>query len=121
MIRTIFLASLFAVAATHAFAAGDAAAGEKYFNRVCKACHSTQAGKNGVGPSLAGVVGRKAGGAAGYKSSPAYAASGVTWDAKTLDTYLIDPRKMMKGSRMITRVGAAGDRANITAYLATLK
>lgn len=121
MIRTIVLASILIVTGTHAFAAGDAAAGAKVFNRACKACHSVQAGKNLVGPSLAGVVGRKAGSAAGYKSSPAYAASGVTWNATTLDTYLIDPRKMMKGSRMITKVGAATDRANVIAYLATLK
>lgn len=121
MIRTVVLASLFVVAAPHAFAAGDVVAGEKYFTRVCKACHATQAGKNGVGPSLAGVIGRKAGGVAGYKSSPSYAASGVTWDAKTLDTYLTNPRKMMKGSRMITTVGNAADRANIIAYLAKLK
>ncbi|TXG82331.1 MAG: c-type cytochrome [Sphingomonadales bacterium] len=121
MIRTIVFASLLSLTGTHAFAAGDAAAGEKYFNRICKACHSVQPGKNGVGPSLAGVVGRKAGTAAGFKFSPSYGASGATWNAQTLDTYLTDPRKMMKGSRMITKVAAPADRANVIAYLATLK
>ena len=37
---------------------------------MCAVCHSVKAGANGVGPSLAGVVGRKSGVAAGYAYSP---------------------------------------------------
>ena len=47
-------------AAPHPPVTGDAAKGEQVF-RKCRACHSLETGKNTVGPSLAGVFGRKAG------------------------------------------------------------
>jgi nitrite reductase (NO-forming) len=40
--------------------AGDAATGKQVF-RKCQACHSMEPGKNLLGPSLAGVINRKAG------------------------------------------------------------
>ena len=43
-----------------AHADGDAAAGKTAFANQCASCHTTEVGKNGFGPSLAGVVGRKA-------------------------------------------------------------
>ena len=60
-----------------AHAEGDAAAGEKAF-APCKACHAF--GKNGVGPDLTGVVGRKAASLDGYSYSAPLKASGLTWD-----------------------------------------
>ena len=71
--------------------AGDAAAGEKVFKK-CKTCHSMEAGKNKVGPSLAGVFGTAAGSVEGYKYSKALLESGITWDEGNLDTYLLKPR-----------------------------
>ena len=60
-------AAVIVFAAAPAFAAGDAAAGEKVFKaHLCFACHKFEEGKNGVGPSLHGVFGRKAAQAAGY-------------------------------------------------------
>jgi cytochrome c len=68
-------------------AAGDAAAGEQVFAR-CMVCHSPKAGENKIGPSLAGVFGRKSGSAPGYNYSPALKSAGITWDEQELDKYL---------------------------------
>ncbi|HMM89791.1 copper-containing nitrite reductase [Bradyrhizobium sp.] len=78
---------------------GDAAAGRQVF-RKCQACHSLDAGKNGVGPSLARIVGEKAGAVPGYNFSSAMKASNLTWDAATLDAYLTDPQKVVPGNKM---------------------
>lgn len=78
---------------------GDAAAGRQVF-RKCQACHSLEAGKNGLGPSLAGIVGEKAAAVPGYNFSPAMKASNLTWDAATLDAYLTDPQKAVPGNKM---------------------
>jgi cytochrome c2 len=100
--------------------AGDAVAGKTYFGKVCAMCHG--ATPSPVAPSLTGVFGRKAGTATGpYKYSPAMIASGVTWDAPKLDAYLTAPTTMIKGSRMPISVAKPADRANLVAYLKTLK
>jgi succinate dehydrogenase cytochrome b556 subunit len=78
---------------------GDTAAGHQVF-RKCQACHSLEAGKNGLGPSLAGIVGEKAAAVPGYNFSPAMKASNLTWDAATLDAYLTDPQKVIPGNKM---------------------
>jgi cytochrome c len=71
-------------------AAGDATAGEHVFAR-CIVCHSAKAGENKIGPSLAGVFGRKSGSAPGYNYSPALQSAGITWDEQELDKYLANP------------------------------
>lgn len=122
--RTL-LAALFAAtaftASIPAMAAGDAAAGEKKF-AACKACHTTVVGKNAVGPSLAGVVGRKAGTAEGFKYSDNVAKSGVTWDEASLDKWLTNPKEFIAGNKMgFPGLKEAADRENVIAYLKTLK
>lgn len=103
--------------ATPAAAEGDAAAGAKVYKR-CSTCHSLTPGENMMGPSLAGVFGKKAA-QESFKYSKAMAASGLTWDEKTLDAYLANPTAVVKGTSMIFRVPKAEDRANLIAYLKT--
>lgn len=80
---------------------GDAAAGKSVFNQ-CKACHQVgPEAKNGVGPVLNGIFGRKAGEAAGYNYSDANKNSGLTWDEATLRSYLTDPKAKLPGTKMI--------------------
>jgi cytochrome c len=102
--------------------AGDADDGQKVFKSQCTACHSNQQGKNIVGPSLYGVVGRKAGQIPGFHYSEANRSSGLTWDAATLDRYLTSPRGVVPGTLM-TYPGLKDDakRADLISYLATLK
>jgi nitrite reductase (NO-forming) len=107
-----------ATAAAAATGAGDAAAGRLVF-RKCQACHSMDAGKNMLGPSLAGIMGRKAGAEAGYNYSPAMKQAGIVWDGKTLDAYLADPQKAVPGNKMpFPGLKTDHDRADVIAYLA---
>lgn len=92
--------------------------GEKVFKKYCTACHTVEAGKNKVGPSLAGVVGRKAGSAPGFNYSDANKKSGVVWDEKTLDEYLVEPRKFMPGTKMLfAGIKKEDERKAVIAYL----
>jgi alcohol dehydrogenase (cytochrome c) len=106
--------------AGQASAAGDAGAGKAVFANQCASCHTTEVGKNGFGPSLAGVFERKAGTLAGFNFSPAMAQSGLTWDEKTLDLFLTLSTKEVPGTSMSVALPNATDRSNVIAYLETL-
>jgi len=81
-------------------AAGDAERGEKVF-RQCAACHSLDKGVNRVGPSLYGVIGRKAGTAPGFtRYSAAMKKADVVWNEETLDKYLAAPKEFVPGNSM---------------------
>jgi cytochrome c len=108
------------VAPSTASAAGDAAAGKQVLAR-CAACHSTVSGENKVGPSLAGIFGRKSGSETGYSYSAALKAATITWDERTLDQYLANPAANVPGTKMLVGLPNAADRENIIAYLQTLK
>ena len=101
--------------------AGDAASGAKLFAQ-CRICHSVEPGKNGLGPSMHGVVGRKAGTLAGFNFSPAMKDSGFVWSDAKLNDYLRAPMKSVPGTKMAF-AGIADDkrRADVIAYLDTLK
>jgi cytochrome c len=97
-------------------------AGEAVFKRNCAICHTTEPGKNKIGPSLAGVVGRKAGSIPDYSYSQANKSSGVTWDEATLDTYLTAPTKFVPGTKMVfAGLKNPDDRTAVIAWLKTQK
>ena len=101
--------------------AQDAAAGEKVFKSQCSICHAVAAGKNMVGPSMSGIVGRKAGTVACFRYTDANKNSGLIWDNATLDHYLVNPRGTIPGTTMaFAGVKADQQRADLIAYLATL-
>jgi cytochrome c len=117
--RKWMLAIAMIAAAPAAAMAADAEAGKTVFNK-CKACH--QVDKNGVGPHLGGILGRKAASVEGYNYSDALKKSGITWDEAALDKWLQGPSKDVPGTKMIfAGVKSPDDRANLIAYLATLK
>ena len=105
--------------AAPAAADGDAAHGEELYNSRCVACHSPDA--NRVGPRHRGVVGRKAGSLPDFNYSKAVKGSNVVWDEQTLDRWLTNPQAFIPGQRMNFRVSDPQDRADIIAYLKTLK
>lgn len=87
----------------------------------CRTCHSIEPGKTGIGPSLAGIMGKKAGSVAGYNFSAPLKASGIMWTRATLDQWLQGPMKMVPGTKMVTSVPNAEARKAIIDYLETVK
>ena len=118
-IAAAFAAATLSTAAVAQVPVGNAAAGEKVFNQ-CKVCHVTDKGVNRVGPSLGGVVGRKASTVPGYTYSAANKKSGLTWDAPTLFKYLEAPQKLVPGTKMaFGGLKNPKDRADVIAFLKT--
>ena len=96
---------------------GDTA-GRQIFKK-CQTCHSMEPGKTLLGPSLAGIVGRKSGADANFNYSPALKQAALTWDAATLDAYLMDPQKIVPGNRMpFPGLKTDRDRKDVIAFLA---
>ena len=119
MRRTAVIALvLLAVSADAAMAAGDPVKGKTVFAR-CSGCH-VLTGLSFAAPALAGVVGRKAGTAAGFGYSKAMIDSGIVWNDQTLDGYLADPSKTVPGTSMFVGLPDAQDRADVIAYLKTV-
>jgi cytochrome c len=100
---------------------GDAAAGQVVFHK-CQLCHYGEKGRTKIGPSLWGVVGRPSGTLDGYHYSNAMASYHHVWTPENLFVYLQAPTKVVRGTKM-TFIGLPSetDRANVIAYLKTLK
>ena len=90
----------------------------KQLYEECAACHSSERGAHGLGPSLHGVAGRKAGELEDFRYSPALKRSGITWTAQSLDAYVADPQKSIPANRMpYSGMPDARDRADLIAYI----
>lgn len=120
----IFLAAVgcaLTVAAGSALA-GDAKRGANTFAEECGDCHSPKEGKNKKGPSLNGVIGRKAASLPDFAYSDAMKKSGITWTPDKLDVYVTLPKKTVPGGDMkYDGLPDAGARADLIAYLQSLK
>src|SRR5215469_5224568 len=101
--------------------AADVEAGKTAFKK-CALCHATEAGKNKIGPSLFGIVGRKSATLEDFNYSEAMQKFDHTWDEGTLDEYLTDPRATVPGTKMIfLGIKDKTERDDVIAYLETLK
>jgi cytochrome c len=121
-LRTLVMTATAALAISGAAqAAGDPVKGKALFSAQCSLCHSVT-GEEGAAPNLSGVVGRKAAGDAAFPAyTKALKASGLTWTSATLDTFLSGPTKLVPGTAMPITLAKPLDRANVIAYLASLK
>ena len=96
--------------------AADAEHGQQLF-KACAACHT-----NKLGPSLTGVVGRKAAALDDFRYSPAMQRSNIVWDDTNLRDYITDPQGKVKGNRMpFAGLKNPQDADEVIAYLKTLK
>ncbi|MFM1885335.1 MAG: hypothetical protein RL026_492 [Pseudomonadota bacterium] len=118
VVLALLLPALAARAAAPSTPAADAVAGKAVFRAQCALCHSAEAGDNGgaQGPSLIGVVGRKAAAAPGFSYTEALRTSRLTWNAPTLDRFLAAPMKVVPGTSMVIPLEDAADRRNVIAY-----
>jgi cytochrome c len=122
-LRTVVFLAAAAAGVLPAFelAAQDRVAeGQRIFRTRCGSCHSVEPGQHRAGPSLAGIVGAKAGTAEGARHSQAMQNSGIVWNEQTLDAYLANPRQAVPGTTMTVSMPNANERAAVIAYLGTL-
>lgn len=120
-ISALMLAALGALS-LQAHAAGDVEKGKDVFSTECAECHSVREGKNKKGPSLFAVVGRKAATVADATYSDALKASGILWSPDKVDAYVTAPKKLVPGGKMkYDGLASAAERADLLAYLATLR
>ncbi|MBS0378972.1 MAG: c-type cytochrome [Proteobacteria bacterium] len=98
--------------------AGDPVRGQSLY-QACTSCHSVD--ENDIGPKHRGVLGRRAGSIPDYNYSAALKASGLTWDAATLDRWLTNPQALVPGTKMFFQLPDAQKRADLIAYLGQLK
>jgi glucose/arabinose dehydrogenase/cytochrome c2 len=106
--------------------AGDAVRGKAFFQVSCAVCHSPVLGPDNLvlmkqGPSLVGVVSRAAGSLPHFNYTKALQVSGFTWNPATLYRFLENPMDVVPGTTMPIPVTDPRNRADVVAYLATLK
>ncbi len=105
---------------------GDATRGRAYFQVSCALCHSSELGPdntvmNKQGPSLVGIVGRRAGSLPRFTYMQALKGSKIVWDAAALDHFLVNPLTAVPGTTMPMPVPDAQNRADVIAFLSMLK
>jgi cytochrome c len=117
--KRLVIAALLAAAPALALGqpAGDAVKGQALWAQ-CAACHEIESDANTLGPTLKGVMGRKAGGLEGYNYSGPMKRADITWTAQSLDAFLADPQGTVPGTKMpFAGMADAGERADLVAYI----
>lgn len=125
--KTLFIAgltsgALIALDCSPALAA-DVSHGQQLYRAQCGVCHQGGEGDGdgGAGPSLKGLLGRKVGGDTNFGYTSALSDSKESWTAENLSVFLADPNKAKPGTSMPISVTNDADRADLVAYLASLK
>lgn len=95
------------------------ARGQALYQAWCTRCHDLDT--HGIGPAHRGVFGRLAGRAPGYDYSTGLKRASFRWNARTLDLWLADPDAFVTWQQMEFSVPEARDRADLIAYLRTLR
>lgn len=114
---SLALLGLVAVGDGHA---ADSARGRALFEE-CAACHGLDgsATDEALGPSLAGILNRRAGSRADFRYSRALSTSDIVWTLETIETFVADPQGFVRGNRMAyAGMPDPVDRADLMAYLA---
>jgi cytochrome c len=114
-VTAVVLSTLITTIAT----AADVEHGKELY-KACVACHNDQPGA--LGPSLKGVVGRKAAALDNFRYSGPMLRANLVWTPANLHDYIADPQGKVKGNRMpYGGLTNPADVDDVIAYLATLK
>lgn len=121
--KTILATALTLAIAVTAGTADAKEKGEKLFKKKCGLCHSMEPGKHKIGPSLAGVVGKKAG-TTDFKKYKAFkGGTNIVWDEANLDAWITNQKDFLKSkgikkkTTMKAKIKKEKDRKNIIAYI----
>jgi cytochrome c len=117
----VFAAAM--LASTAGWPVGNARKGADVFAEECGDCHSALPGKNKKGPSLKGVLGRKAAAVDDFSGySDAMKRTDIVWTEEKIEAYIAQPRKMVPGGKMkYDGLDDPAARADVIAYLQTLR
>ena len=121
--KTFFAVALTVAIAATAGTANAGGDGEKLFKKKCSTCHSIEPGKHKIGPSLAGVVGRKAGTTDFAKYKAFKGGTDIVWDEANLDAWITDQKAFLKdkgisgGTAMSAKIKKEEEREDIIKYL----
>jgi cytochrome c len=119
IIGRLIVCGLGVLLASSPAAAADANHGKELY-QACAACHTEK--PDAIGPSLKGVVGRKAAALEDFRYSPPMRRANLTWDEANLRSYIADPQATVKGNRMpFGGLGNPADVDDVVAYLKTLQ
>lgn len=102
-------------------AEGDAAAGRTLYQNRCLSCHGDAKTKGSLGPGLVGIIGRNANAPVEGTTSRGMSEADFVWTEQTLDEYLAAPGNKVHGTIMPVGISRAEDRANLIAYIKTLR
>jgi cytochrome c len=118
----LLVASTLLLATPLTQAQGDIAQGQALFSTQCGFCHSPEAGKNLMGPSLHGVFDRASAQAPAFTYSSALQGARLKWNDTNLDKWLTNPASLVPGNMMMFPGQTdAQSRQHIIAYLKSLK
>lgn len=119
----VVAAAILAPALCAAGSKPDIENGMATFKTMCGVCHSVQeTGGPKEGPNLLGIVGRKAASEPEFtRYSSALKDSNLKWSKKNLDKFLLNPMAKVPGTIMPMLIADDKTRADVVAYLATLK
>jgi len=110
-----------AASLTPTLAAGNAASGKRLYQTRCLGCHGDGGAATTLGPSLVGIIGRKAGTGESGVHSRAMTESNTRWDEALLRKFLAAPTKQVPGTIMPGAVQDAQEIDDLIAYLETLR
>jgi len=121
--RKIVCAAL-ALASLMGTASADESApsGREVFERRCRICHGgTARAEFQIGPSLAGIIGKKAATQDSAVHSRSMIDSGIVWDRDSLRRFLADPSRAIPGTLMAADVTNPAELESLLDYLESLR
>jgi cytochrome c2 len=116
-----FTATLLALATAGPAMAASSDAGKVLYEQ-CASCHGATGAGTEQGPTLVGIVGRKAGQIQNFRYSRAMQRSGIVWKEDTLAQYLSNPQDVVPGNRMpFGGLATREESMDVVSYLESLK